>query len=117
MLVENIAAGVDAVIQRVVGFCGHVRFIGVIDRSFRQELRVVAFAVAARAVTGGIESTNAEMKTRHGMGRLRVRRKRRVELVMFFKALGCDIKRMVQYVLTSPEPDNSAFATPNFALC
>jgi len=68
-------------------------------------------------IRAGIESTNAEMKTRHGMGRLRVRRQRRVELVMFFKALGCNIKRVVKYVLTSPEPDHSAFATPNFALC
>ena len=38
-------------------------------------------------------------------------------LVMCFKALGCNIKRMVQYVLTSPKPDDSAFATPNLALC
>jgi len=68
-------------------------------------------------IRAGIESTNAEMKTRHGMGRVRVRRKRRVELVMCFKALGCNIKRMVQYVLDSPKPDDSAFATPNLALC
>jgi hypothetical protein len=30
-------------------------------------------------IRAGIESTNAEMKTRHGMGRLRVRDKQRVE--------------------------------------
>ncbi len=66
-------------------------------------------------IRAGIESTNAEMKTRHGMGCLRVRRKRRVELVMFFKALGCNIKRVVKYVLTPPKPHNSVLATPNLA--
>jgi hypothetical protein len=55
-------------------------------------------------IRAGIESTNAEMKTRHGMGRLRVRGKPRVELVVFFKALGCNIKRMVKHALSSPKP-------------
>jgi len=88
----------------------------VVSSQRRREQETEAFK-ERNNIRAGIESTNAEMKTRHGMGRLRVRRKRRVELVMCFKALGCNIKRMVQYVLTSPKPDDSAFATPNLALC
>ena len=88
----------------------------VVTSQRRREQETKAFK-ARNNIRAGIESTNAEMKTRHGMGRVRVRRKRRVELVMCFKALGCNIKRMVQYVLTSPKPDDSAFATPNLAWC
>jgi hypothetical protein len=86
----------------------------VVSSQRRREQETEAFK-ERNNIRAGIESTNAEMKTRHSMGRLRVRRKRRVELVMFFKALGCNIKRMVQYVLTSPKPDNSVLATPNLA--
>lgn len=88
----------------------------VVSSQRRREQETKAFK-ERNNIRAGIESTNAEMKTRHGMGRVRVRRKRRVELVMFFKALGCNIKRMVEYVLTSPKPDDSAFATPNLAWC
>jgi len=53
MLVENIAAGVNTVIQCIIGSRGHVRFVGVIDWRFRQELRIVSFAITVDAVTGG----------------------------------------------------------------
>lgn len=41
----------------------------------------------------GIESTNAELKTRHGAGRLRVRGQRKVELAITLKALALNAKR------------------------
>jgi len=75
----------------------------VVSSQRRREQETDAFK-ERNNIRAGIESTNAEMKTRHGMGRLRVRRKRRVELAMFFKALGCNIKRVVKYVLTPPKP-------------
>jgi hypothetical protein len=45
----------------------------------------------------GIESTNAEIKGRHGAGDLRVRGKSRVELAMCFKALALNVKRAMQF--------------------
>jgi hypothetical protein len=48
------------------------------------------------AVRAGIEGTNSELKRCHGLGRLRVRGGRRVRLVVYLKALACNIKRMVR---------------------
>ena len=48
------------------------------------------------ALRAGIEGTNSELKRRHGLGRLRVRGGRRVRLVVYLKALACNIKRMVR---------------------
>ena len=45
----------------------------------------------------GIESTNAELKGRHGAGHLRIRRRSRVELAITLKALALNAKRAVQY--------------------
>ncbi|MGH9993377.1 MAG: transposase, partial [Nitrososphaera sp.] len=92
----------------------------VVSSQRRREQETKAFK-ERNNIRAGIESTNAEMKTRHGMGRLRVRGKPRVELVLFFKALGCNIKRMVNYVLTSPksapEAPNTVFEASNLAFC
>ena len=44
----------------------------------------------------GIEGTNSELKRRHGLGRLRVRGGERVRLVVYLKALACNVKRMVR---------------------
>jgi len=49
-------------------------------------------------IRAGIESTNGEMKTRQGLGKLRVRRQPVVEQTVIFKALACNVKRMVKYV-------------------
>lgn len=49
---------------------------------------------AARA---GIEGTNSEMKRRHGLGRLRVRREEPVRLAAYLKAAACNVKRMVNH--------------------
>ena len=51
---------------------------------------------AARA---GIEGTNSEIKRVHGLGRLRVRCRTRVRLAVRLKALACDVKRMLQYLV------------------
>lgn len=45
----------------------------------------------------GIESTNAELKGRHGAEKLRVRRRPRVALAMRLKSLAVNTKRAVQY--------------------
>jgi len=47
------------------------------------------------AIRAGIEATNSELKRKHGLGKLRVRRRPRVELSVYLKALACNIKRMV----------------------
>jgi hypothetical protein len=45
----------------------------------------------------GIESTNRELKGRHGAGDLRVRGRPRVELAMLLKSLAVNTKRAAQY--------------------
>lgn len=44
-------------------------------------------------IRSGIESTNAELKSRHGAGGLRVRGKARVEMAMQLKATALNVKR------------------------
>jgi hypothetical protein len=51
-------------------------------------------------IRAGVESSIHETKTGHGMDHLRVRGHPRVTMVACFKALGCDVKRMVKYVLS-----------------
>jgi hypothetical protein len=51
------------------------------------------------AIRAGIEATNSELKRKHGLGKLRVRGKPRVELAMNLKALSCNIKRMLRVLL------------------
>ncbi len=72
-------------------------------------------------IRAGIESTNAEMKKRHGLGRLRVRHRQRVEMVVFFKAMGCNVKRMVEYVLSldnsAPPAPVASVGAPKLAYC
>lgn len=50
-------------------------------------------------IRAGIEATNSELKRRHGLGKLRVRGEERVSLAVYFKALACNVKRMVQAFL------------------
>ena len=45
----------------------------------------------------GIESTNEEIKGRHGLGNLRIRGKPRVELAVWLKSLALNIKRAMQW--------------------
>lgn len=53
------------------------------------------------AERAGIEATNSELKRAHGMGFLRVRGGARVKLAVYFKALACNVKRMVRYLAES----------------
>jgi len=58
----------------------------------------------------GIESTNQEVKGRHGMGDLRIRGKPRVTLSVHLKALALNAKRSVQHHV-------SKLAEPAFCAC
>ena len=51
------------------------------------------------APRAGIEATNSELKRRHGLGRIRTRRLRRIRLAVYLKAAACNVKRMVNHVL------------------
>ena len=48
-------------------------------------------------IRSGIESTNRELKSRHGLGDLRVRGKPRVTLAVVLKALALNVKRAAQW--------------------
>ncbi len=50
------------------------------------------------AERAGIEATNSELKRAHGLGRLRIRGFLRVRLAVYFKALACNVKRMVKHL-------------------
>jgi hypothetical protein len=43
-------------------------------------------------------ATNSELKRAHGLGRLRIRGFLRVRLAVYFKALACNVKRMVKHL-------------------
>lgn len=57
-------------------------------------------------IRSGIEATASELKRRHGMGRLRVRRKPRVTLKVALKAIACNAKRWIRAVLGRVERPN-----------
>jgi len=48
------------------------------------------------AIRAGIEGTNSELKRGSGLGRLRVRGEKRVELVVYLKATACNLKRALR---------------------
>lgn len=48
------------------------------------------------AIRAGIEATNSELKRGHGLGKLRVRRRPRVKLAVYMKALACNLKRALR---------------------
>jgi len=54
---------------------------------------------ARYARRAGIEGTHSELKRVHGLGRLRVRGLARVRLAVRLKALACNVKRMVSYLV------------------
>jgi hypothetical protein len=62
----------------------------------QREQQEPAFKVAYK-IRSGVESTNAELKGRHGADDLRVRRRDRVELAMIFKAMALNAKRAALY--------------------
>ena len=50
-------------------------------------------------IRSGIEATNSELKRRHGLGKLRVRRRVRVELAVRLKVLALNFKRYVSHLV------------------
>jgi len=48
----------------------------------------------------GVESTNRTLKGRHGLGKLRVRGKPRVDVAAFLKTLSLNVRRVVQHHVT-----------------
>jgi hypothetical protein len=66
------------------------------------------------AERAGIEGTHSELKRAHGMGRLRIRGLLRVRLVVYLKALACNVKRMVEYLT---ERERKAAEAAFLAIC
>lgn len=58
--------------------------------------KTVTFQDAYRP-RGGIEGTNSELKRGHGLGDLRVRGDKHVELAVLLRLLACNMKRAIQY--------------------
>jgi hypothetical protein len=50
-------------------------------------------------IRAGIEATNSEIKNTQGLEKLKVRGQPRVNQTVMFKALACNVKRMVKYAL------------------
>jgi hypothetical protein len=63
----------------------------------------------------GIEATNSEMKNSQGLGKLRVRGQPRVNQIVMFKALACNVKRMVKYALKELKKAETANIEANMA--
>jgi hypothetical protein len=64
------------------------------------------------AIRSGIEATNSELKRVQGAGKLRVRREKRVKLVVYLKAAGCNLRRALRYWTTIPGMLPEAAASP-----
>lgn len=64
----------------------------------------------------GIESTNAEIKGRHGAGDLRVRGRDRVKLAMCLKALAVNVKRALEFHTEAIRSAMDATGTARVAL-
>ena len=64
------------------------------------------------AIRSGIEGTNSELKRVQGLGKLRVRRDKRVRLVVYLKAAGCNLRRALRYWTTIPGMLPEAVASP-----
>jgi len=63
------------------------------------------------AIRAGIESTNAELKHRHGMKKLRVRGEKRVKLSVYLKAAACNLKRALRaWLAGEPAAEGAALA-------
>jgi hypothetical protein len=80
---------------------GYVLSVDLVAYNLERRRRAEASGeFAARyAIRAGIEATNSELKRKHGLGKLRVRGRPRVELSVYVKALSCNFKRMVQVLL------------------
>lgn len=81
---------------------GYVLSVNLLQRNLERRRRAEATGEFHKryAIRAGIEATNSELKRRHGLGRLRVRRRPRVELTVYLAALACNFKRMVRHLMT-----------------
>lgn len=68
----------------------------------RREQQTASFKEQNK-IRAGVESTYAEMKKSQGLAKLRVRGHPRVNHTVCFKALACNVKRMVKYVQSRPK--------------
>lgn len=66
-------------------------------------------------IRAGIEATNAEIKKTQGLAKLKVRGKARVNQTVIFKALACNVKRMVKYALMEIKNAETAKIKGNMA--
>jgi hypothetical protein len=84
----------------------YVLSVNLIQRNLERRRRAEATEEFKKRydIRAGIEATNSELKRRHGLGRLRVRRRKRVALAVYLAALACNVKRMVRH-LTTPEAE------------
>ena len=64
------------------------------------------------AIRAGIEATNSELKRVQGLGRLRVRGGKRVKLVVYLKAAGCNLRRALRCWTQIPGMAVEAAALP-----
>lgn len=64
------------------------------------------------AIRAGIEATNSELKRVQGLGKLRVRRGKRVKLAVYLKAAGCNLRRALRYWTAIPGMLPEATASP-----
>lgn len=80
---------------------GYVLRVNLVARNLETRRRAQASEAFAEryAIRAGIEATNSELKRKHGLGRLRVRGRLRVELAVYLKALSCNVKRLVRVLL------------------
>jgi hypothetical protein len=69
----------------------------------RQEQKTAGFKERHK-IRSGIEATNSELKRRHGLGKLRVRGRARVNLAVRMKALALNIKRFVRHFANAASP-------------
>jgi hypothetical protein len=63
-------------------------------------------------IRAGIEATNSELKRVQGLGKLRVRRDKRVRLAVYLKAAGCNLRRALRHWTTIPGMHPEAAASP-----
>lgn len=82
---------------------GYVMRVDLLARNLEVRRRREASAQFVRqyAIRAGIEATNSEIKRKHGLGKLRVRGRPQVVLAVSFKALACNIKRMLAAIVAA----------------
>ena len=80
---------------------GYVMLVHLVANNLECRRRAEASGEFAERYTirAGVEATNSELKRKHGLGKLRVRGRPRVELSVNLKVLSCNFKRMVRILL------------------